>query len=433
MEAETRGGRVMNVRQTGVHWGLIDQGLYSGTNVLLNIFVARTVGAENFGAFSLTYILFILFIGSSRAFAGGSLLIRFGAEPTPTVRRHGARAIAAAWLIGLVLGVGCVVVGGLAGGIYTGPMTVLGISLPFLLAQDAVRSTFFAMEQPKRAAINDSVWAGLQVAGVAVVLIGVTDPTATPFVVTWSIAGSVAFCVGLYQLGLRVGDLRPAGWTAEIGDLGRPLLLEYLLATGPAHLLFLLTPAVAGTSQLGILRGAYVFFGPLNVLHEASQMIFIPSARRAGSLASIKKLSMNLAFALGAVAAVWAIAVGILPDGIGELAIGDIWDDTSVVVWILGFSLVAEAMVAGIGIGLRAIEKPKDLVKARAIAGPLVLAVGLIAGSAWGAPGLALGFAVGYALTALLARDALARTTDASLPAAMKPITSIPRIAPWPV
>ncbi len=265
---------------------------------MLTIFVIRNVDIENFSAFSHAYILFILFVGSCRAYSGGALLIRFGSRSPAVVRTSAARAIAAAGLIGLALGAICVVAGLAAGGVYLGPLVWLGAALPFLLGQDAVRSAFFAMERPARAALNDGVWACLQLTAVALVVVKIDNPSATQFVAAWCLAGAAAGLFGLCQLRIPPKMIRLDGWLTEISGLGTPLLIEYLLATGPGLLLYLLAPAVAEDTALGVLRGAILFFGPLNVLHEASNMLFVPTARRAGSVDAIKRISMRVAIIL---------------------------------------------------------------------------------------------------------------------------------------
>ena len=129
---------------------------------------------------------------------------------------------------------------------------------------------------------------------------------------------------------------------------------------------------------------------------------------------------MRVAVILAAVAAIWTLVIGLLPDVIGELAIDEIWAKTSVVVWILGISLIAEALIEGLGIGLRTVERPADLARARAIAGPVILVIGVGAGATWGAAGLASGFAVGYTLTAVLVWRALRRVDVDRIPLAVR-------------
>ena len=59
-------------------WGVADQGASSLTNFLLNIFVARTLGAEQFGAFALAYVTYGFALNASRGLSIEPLLVRFG-------------------------------------------------------------------------------------------------------------------------------------------------------------------------------------------------------------------------------------------------------------------------------------------------------------------------------------------------------------------
>lgn len=47
-------------------WGLADQGMSTLTNFLLSVYVARTLGAVQFGAFSLAYVTYGFAIAASR-------------------------------------------------------------------------------------------------------------------------------------------------------------------------------------------------------------------------------------------------------------------------------------------------------------------------------------------------------------------------------
>ena len=53
------------------------------TNFLLSIYVVRTLGAAQFGAFSLAYVTYGLAINASRGLSIEPLLIRFGATCRP--------------------------------------------------------------------------------------------------------------------------------------------------------------------------------------------------------------------------------------------------------------------------------------------------------------------------------------------------------------
>ena len=85
-------------------WGVADQGASSLTNFLLNILVARTLGAEQFGAFTLAYVTYGFALNASRGVSIEPLLVRFSVMDMKTWRRATSRCTGTALLVGLVLG-----------------------------------------------------------------------------------------------------------------------------------------------------------------------------------------------------------------------------------------------------------------------------------------------------------------------------------------
>src|SRR4051812_7301189 len=68
-------------------WGIIDQGLSSLTNLLVSLSVARMLGAEQFGAFSLAYVTYGFILTASRALATDPLIVRFGGSDIEVLRK----------------------------------------------------------------------------------------------------------------------------------------------------------------------------------------------------------------------------------------------------------------------------------------------------------------------------------------------------------
>src|SRR5215469_7342031 len=94
------------VRRMGARlsWGVADQGVSSLTNFVLNIFVARSLGAEQFGAFSLAYVTYGVAINASRGLSIEPLLVRFSATDMKTWRRAASGSTGTALLVGLATG-----------------------------------------------------------------------------------------------------------------------------------------------------------------------------------------------------------------------------------------------------------------------------------------------------------------------------------------
>src|ERR1700734_4084226 len=106
------------------------------TNFLLSAFVARTLGAREFGAFSLAYVTYGFALNASRGLAVEPLMIRFSGTNIPTWRRATAGCTGTALIVGLATGVCAVVAGLLIGGTTGQAFLGLGLTLPGLLLQD---------------------------------------------------------------------------------------------------------------------------------------------------------------------------------------------------------------------------------------------------------------------------------------------------------
>src|SRR5689334_379159 len=87
-----------------VSWGLADQAVSSLTNFAVSIYVARTLGAAQFGAFSLAYVTYGFALNASRGLATDPLMVRFSGVDLSAWRRAVADCTGTAVVAGLVVG-----------------------------------------------------------------------------------------------------------------------------------------------------------------------------------------------------------------------------------------------------------------------------------------------------------------------------------------
>ncbi len=104
--------RSQAVRRVG--WGVADQAVSSLTNFAVSIYVARTLGAAQLGAFSLAYVTYGFALNASRGLATDPLMVRFSGKDLPTWRRSVASCAGTAAIVGVAAGI-CVLCGGRAG------------------------------------------------------------------------------------------------------------------------------------------------------------------------------------------------------------------------------------------------------------------------------------------------------------------------------
>ena len=74
------------------------------TNFAVAIFIARSLGAEQFGAFSLAYVTYSFVLNASRGLATDPLLVRFSGTDPPVWRRAVASCTGTATVVGCAAG-----------------------------------------------------------------------------------------------------------------------------------------------------------------------------------------------------------------------------------------------------------------------------------------------------------------------------------------
>src|SRR5215467_11198941 len=82
-------------------WGVADQGMSSISNFAVNIYIARSLGAVQYGAFALAYVTYSFALNASRGLATDPLLVRFSGTDIPTWRRAITRCTGTAFTVGL--------------------------------------------------------------------------------------------------------------------------------------------------------------------------------------------------------------------------------------------------------------------------------------------------------------------------------------------
>src|ERR1700677_1808099 len=82
-------------------WGVVDQAMSSLSNFAVNIYIARTLGAVQYGAFALAYVTYGFVLNASRGLATDPLMVRFSDTDLPAWRRAVASCTGTAALVGL--------------------------------------------------------------------------------------------------------------------------------------------------------------------------------------------------------------------------------------------------------------------------------------------------------------------------------------------
>lgn len=384
-------------------WGLADQLLSSATNFLLSVLVARTVGPSELGAFSVAYATFTFSLGAVRAIAGELLAVRHSAVSADEWREGVTRSAGTALMAGILVGAGCLIAGAGAVEPFRSVLSIVGLSLPFLLVQDVWRFAFFARGRGSAAFVNDVVWVVVMFAAFA--LLRYYDVSSVAWLTLgWASAGCLAAIVGVFQLKVLPSDpLSAARWLRGHRELAPRFVAEFLVSSGVSNLTLFAIGGIAGLGELGRLRAGEIALGPLTVLFAGAGLVATPEGVRLlhESPGRLVRGCRWLSLALVAGVIAWGAIVSIVPRAIGELLLRANWDTARSLLLPLSIALIGYGFSFGAWTGLRALAAARRSLRARCIDGALTFSLGLTGAYLGGATGVAWGYAVTGCLRSL--------------------------------
>lgn len=377
-------------------WGLADQAVSSLTNFAMTIYVARTLGAVAFGAYSLAYVTYSLALNASRGLSTDPLMVRFSGAQTPAWRRAVASSSATAMTAGLASGFIVLAAAVLLMGTTRAAFLALGLVLPGLLLQDSWRYAFFAVGRGGQAFLNDSIWAVAMVPGLIYVRM-TGHPSVSAFILVWGAAATVAAGVGPLQARVLPSPARIVGWLSRNRDLGPRYLAENTCNSGSSQLRSYGVGILVGLAAVGYVQAVSTLMGPFLVLFMGMSLVTIPEAARV--LRQSPRRLPVFCLLVGAGLAVGAIAWGgfllvALPRGLGGWLLGGIWRPTYELVLPMTVAVMGACVIAGATAGLHALGKARRSLRAMIYSASAYLVCGLIGAAVGGALGAICGAAV---------------------------------------
>ncbi|MEV5962703.1 hypothetical protein AB0L70_13120 [Kribbella sp. NPDC051952] len=375
-------------------WGLADQAVTSMVSFVVGIVVARSLGAVEFGAFSLAWVTYGVVVNISRGLATDPLAVRFSGVRRSQWKTAVASSSGMAIAVGLVLGLICVVVGSAIGGRTGAAFVALGIVLPGLMLQDSWRFAFFASGQGGKAFIADITWA---LALVPLLYLASRDASVTRFVLAWGAAAAFAALVSGLQAGVVPRLFRARDWLRNHRDLSLRYLMENLTISGAYQFKMYGLGAFAGVAAVGTVRGGEMMLGPFFIVLSGIGLVAVPEAARVlrRRPRKLPLFCLLLGGAQATAALCWGLALILfLPDKWGHALLGEVWLTASALLLPATLSVMFASFYTGASAGLRALGVARRSLKAQLYASAAYLvggvgggAIGGALGSSWGAAG----------------------------------------------
>lgn len=343
-----RAGRVLS-------WGVADQGVSSLSNFALNIYVARLLGAEQYGTFGVVFVTYAFALNASRGLVTDPLMVRFSHVERPIWRRVVGGCTGTAVSVGLVLGVAvALAAAALRGNLGLG-FAALAVVLPGLLLQDSWRFAFFSSGRGAQAFLNDLLWLAVLVPALLALH---WAHLANVFwaVLVWGGAATLAAVVGAFQAGVVPRPLRTWQWLSAQRDLGFRYMAEGTTNSASSQLRTYGIGLLLGLAAVGYVQAATTLMAPVVVLVNGTGLIFLPEATRLWRNAADRLLRFCVLIGVGytVLAVSWAAMLMLtLPIGLGEALLATIWQPTYPLLLPTALGVMGFCVAAGAGTGLK--------------------------------------------------------------------------------
>jgi O-antigen/teichoic acid export membrane protein len=385
-------------------WGLADQAVSSLTNFAVSLYVARSLGAVQFGAFSLAYVTYSFALNASRGLSTDPLLVRFSGAELRVWRRAVGSCTGTALAVGLVAGAAMLAVAVLLGGTARVAFVAMGLTMPGLMLQDSWRFAFFALGRGSQAFLNDMIWAGAMLPGLLALRI-LGHETVFWFVLVWGAAANVAAAAGPLQARVVPRLLDAWAWVSQHRDLAFRYLAEESLGSVTGQVRAYGLAAIVGLAAVGSVQAASTLMGPFLMVLTGVSLVSVPEASRVlrQSPRHLRLFCLAMGGGLAAAALLWCgLLLVALPHGLGSFVLRGLWRPTERLVFPLTIAVMGACVSAGATAGLRALGVATRSLRA-GIFGAATFIVGCLVG-AWldGAAGSVYGSALATTVSALV-------------------------------
>ena len=388
-------------------WALIDQVLSSGTNFLPSLVLARVLGPNGYGTFSIVFLAWFLTLSVIRsAFIVPYTLVASSLEPSEW-REFTSRAS------GIVVSTGVVATALFAiAGFVVGASSELGRALlaiavlaPGLALQEFWRAASFSALRARTAAANDCYWALGQTVAFAFVLL-TTRVTAAESLIAWGAGACLAAALGALQLSVRPRidymTFQSARKWARVGT--------WFTSSSAMFSLGLFGVAAIVSEEVGN-RGLGLFrmvqgnlFGPVQLVIIGAESVFLPylvrsmrSAQSTGVRAAIR-----YSVAIAAAVAMYGAVLQIFAHDLLVSVFGSAFAPAAILVLPMLIAFVLDAAGDGAAALLRVQARGGSLLVMQIAAGAARIVAVLILIREYGLLGAAWGLAIGSAVGTIL-------------------------------
>jgi O-antigen/teichoic acid export membrane protein len=381
---------------------IMDQGLISGSNFMINVMLANWLMPDQYGAYAVAFGIWVMlqlvyqslvlepmgvFGGSTyrsnlRGYVRSLLSIHVGLSVTI------CGLLVMAWAVAHALGAGPATTGALAG---------VAFASPCLMLFNLARRSFYVELSPAPAAAGAFIYSAVVLGGLYLVNRRALLSPLTAFLLT----GAGALVTGIILIIALQRGLSGSGPAPAVGEAwgkhwryGRWALASCIAGWLPSYIYFPLLGAFTGMQASGQLKALMTLTMPFEQMKGALLMLFLPYAARVmqqDGKAGARIIGVRLTLASTAVAILyWAVIIP-LHKPVFHLLYHGGYMDVAYLLPALALGQIFWSATFGPALALRAMESPRSVFVALGVATAASLVVGVpltwyfgLRGAIWG-------------------------------------------------
>jgi O-antigen/teichoic acid export membrane protein len=347
---------------------ILDQGVFSGSNFLLNILFARWLRPEEYGAFAISFAIYLFVSGFQNALVLEPMTLFGPAKYSETLREYlGGQSFVHFFVTGLsgliIFVLGFVLYSlHLVDEILSLSIIAAGLFLPLMLSIWLARRACYVLEKP--------IWALASSTLYSLVLFSTTAYIyhhrllASQFY--WffvlglaSLLGWLLIYLNPHLILLRALDVRT--WIREQWAFGKWIVIAAFLNFAGTQVQLLVVATQLGLTQAGAFRALQNFVLPMMQILTAITTLVLPSisidfGRR--DYGSMRAKAIKVTIALTAMAIAYSITLIAFANPAEKLLYGGKFSEYTLLVAFTGFIPVVTAVETGFSLLVRALQKP---------------------------------------------------------------------------
>ena len=390
-------------------WAVLDQGLFSGANFLVNILLARWLAPEEYGAFAVALSIYYLLMGFHTAVLTEPMMVFGAGKYREHFRDYLGMLLYGHGVVSAVIALG---LGGAAlfflhrGSPLGKALLGLAVTSPLLLLLWLMRRALYVELRSQWAAVGSGLYMALVLAGVYGMR-AVNSLTVFSGLLLLGVASLVTAVTVAIRLRPQVINFagNPVRYmvVGEHWRYGRWSMATVLLMWVPGNIYYTLFPAIQGLATSGALRALQNLVLPMLQSISALGLLVLPSlsstAYTGGQTLLQRKVRRFLSFFVGVSALYWMILI-MFHQPLVERLYGGKYASEAYLLAIFGFLPVSAGAVSVLGSALRAQERPDYVFKAYVFTFISGLVVGIPLAMRFGLLGAILGQIISSLTTA---------------------------------